>query len=231
VKDNLGKILKVVAIVFMGLTAAMNILGGIGTVCAAFLTKQYPPMWALLDYQWLYQIIMIVTIALGLAGVWATIKLTKGGETVYRNAVILLGAGTAVGAVQVIASLALRGKAVPANMKLYINALTLILFLLFRLPGIRERVSFTKGDDQKAQSIASGLTAILTGALVLSTAIWVGGSHVHEGFNWVMVLREPLLGGGAALLGIGLFSCLRLVFRMHNQELNLRNRDRLHQSG
>jgi hypothetical protein len=217
VNDTLSKILKIVAIVFMGLTAAMNILGGIGTVCAAFLTKQYPPMWALLDYQWLYQIVMIVTIGLGLGGVWATIKLIKGGETAYRNAVILLAAGTVVGAVQVIASLALRGKAVPANMKLYINALTLVLFLLLRLPGIRERVNFKTGDDHGAQSVASGLTAIVTGALVLSTAIWVGGSHVHAGFNWVMVLREPLIGCGVGLVAMGLWNFLRCAVQLQNE--------------
>jgi hypothetical protein len=67
-KDHLGKTITVVAIVFMGLTAAMNILGGIGTVCAAFLTKQFPSMLELLDYQWLYQIVMIVTIAWGWRG-------------------------------------------------------------------------------------------------------------------------------------------------------------------
>lgn len=226
-KDNLGKILKIVAIVFMGLTAAMNILGGIGTVCAAFLTKQFPPMWALLDYQWLYQVVMLVTIALGLAGVWATIKLIQGGESAYRNAVILLAAGTVVGAVQVIASLALRGKAVPANMKLYINALTLILFLLLHLPGIRNRVDFTQDDDQGVQSLASGITAILTGALVLTTALWVGASHLHEGFNWVMVLREPLIGVGAALVGIGLVSLARLALGKRDEGLHPVRRNRM----
>jgi hypothetical protein len=222
-KDNLGKVLMIVAIVFMGLTSAMNILGGIGTVCAAFLTKQYPPMWVLLDYRWLYQIVMIVTIALGIGGVWATIKLIRGGEKAYRNAVTLLVAGTAVGAVQVIASLALRGKAVPANMKLYINALTLILFLLLRLPGIRERVNFEKEADQGVQGVASGLTAILAGSLVLSTAFWVGGSHIHEGFNWVTVLRGPLLGSGAALVAMGSFSILKYAIQSSRETPRLYN--------
>jgi len=78
--DKTGKTLRIIAIIFMGLAAAMNLLGGIGTVCAAFLTKQFPPMWALLDYQWLYQVLMIVTIIIGIAGVWGTIILTKGKE-------------------------------------------------------------------------------------------------------------------------------------------------------
>lgn len=216
-KDTSGKIIKVIAIILMCLTSAMNILGGIGTVCAAFLTKQYPPMWALMDYQWLYQIVMIVTIMLGLVGVWVTIKLIQGGESAYQNAVILLAAGTVVGAVQVFASLALRGKAVPANMKLYINVLTLILFLLLRLPGIRARVNFSKTTDGSTQNLASGMTAILTGGLVLSTAIWVGGSHVHEGYNWVKVLREPLIGSGTVLLGMGLFSFIKYTVRLSKE--------------
>jgi hypothetical protein len=76
--DKTGRTLRIIAIIFMGLTAAMNILGGIGTVCAAFLTKQFPPMWALLEYQWLYQSLMITTIIVGIAGVWATIVLIRG---------------------------------------------------------------------------------------------------------------------------------------------------------
>jgi len=95
--DKSGRTLRIIAIVFMGLTAAMNILGGIGTVCAAFLTKQFPPMWALLDYQWLYQSLMIATIIVGIAGVWATIVLIRGRATAYRNALIVLVIGTILG--------------------------------------------------------------------------------------------------------------------------------------
>ena len=67
-RDKTGNTLRTIAIVGMGLTATMNIVGGIGTVCAAFLTKDFPPMWSLLEYQWLYQVLMIVTILLGLGG-------------------------------------------------------------------------------------------------------------------------------------------------------------------
>ena len=72
----------------------MNLPGGIGTVCAAFLTAKYPPMWPLLDYQWLYQTLMIVTIVIGLLCIWSTIALARGGKRNYRNALILLVIGT-----------------------------------------------------------------------------------------------------------------------------------------
>ena len=87
--------LKIFAIVFMGLTAAMNVLGGSGTICAAFLTKQFPPMWVFIDYQWLYQTLMITTILTGIAGIWAIFKLGKRKENAYRNAVIILAVGIA----------------------------------------------------------------------------------------------------------------------------------------
>jgi hypothetical protein len=200
-QDNLGKILKVVGIIFMGLTGAMNLLGGIGTVCAAFLTENFPSMMALWDYRWLYQSLMIVTILVGLGGIWVTIRLAKGGDNVYRNALILLVTGTVVGAVHYYASMALRGSAAPANMKLYINIFTLLLFLALKIPGISERVNFDRSADDTVGKMAAGLTAIMIGMLVISTSLWVGNSHVFEGVNWTHVLKEFLAGSGLGSSG------------------------------
>jgi hypothetical protein len=66
--NNSSKAIRGTAISLMALKAAFNILGGIGTTCAAFLTEQFESMAAILDYQWLYQGFVIVTIAIGLAG-------------------------------------------------------------------------------------------------------------------------------------------------------------------
>jgi hypothetical protein len=71
-KDRFPQVLRVIAIVLMGLVAAFDILGAIGTVCAAFFTKDFPPLWPFLDYQWIYQIFVFVTLAFGFAGVWVT---------------------------------------------------------------------------------------------------------------------------------------------------------------
>jgi hypothetical protein len=201
--DKTGKALRIVAIVLMAIAGAMNILGGVGTVCAAFLTKQFPPMWPLLDYQWLYQAIMIITIILGGANIWSVVRLSRGGRHAYRNALILLGVGTLVGAVHVFASLALRGKAVPANMKLYSNALALLFFLLIGIPGLRQRVGFSGPTDTSTRTTAGGMAAIIAGMLVLTTSLWVGSSHIFEGNNWTDVLRTPLLACGLALLAGG----------------------------
>lgn len=109
-KNTLGKILKIVAIVFMGLTAAMNLLGGVGTVCAAFLTENFESMAPLLPYQWLYQPLMILTILTAIAGGWVTIRLIGGGERARRNALIVLIIGSVLATIHVVASLAIRGR-------------------------------------------------------------------------------------------------------------------------
>ena len=201
--DPLGKVLRVVAIIFMGLTGAMNLLGGIGTACAAFLTEQYPSMAAFLDYQWLYQGLMIVTIVIGLGGIWVTILLAKGGGDAYRNALILLVIGTVVGAVHYYASMALRGSAAPANMKLYINIITLLLFLMLKIPGIRERVDFDRPTDDGVGQTAAGLTAMIIGFVVISTSLWVGSSHIFEGVNWTHVIKDFLTVSGLTSIGMG----------------------------
>jgi len=204
--DKQSQALRTAAIVLAGMTAAMNVLGGVGTSCAAFFTRDFPPMWALYDYRWLYQALVVTTTLLGIAGVWATIGLSRGKKNALRNILILLVIGTILGGIQMYASLALRGKALPANVKFYLNALTLLVFLVYRLPGIRDRVDFSKSGDGADRTTAGGLAAIAAACIVLSTASWAGPSHTFQGENWVHLLQTPLnvLGAILAVVGLGL---------------------------
>jgi hypothetical protein len=213
---TIGKILWIVAIIFMGLTAVMNLLGGTGTVCAAFLTANFPSMAELMDYRWLYQLLMIVTVVIGVANVWVLIGLIRKREKSYRNALIVLVAGTIVAGIQVYASLALRGKAVPANIKLYTNAITLLLFLILKAPGIREWIDFTAPASSTEEATTAGMVTIVSGMVILTVFSWAGSSHTYMGENWVEVLRTPLiLSGGVLLLsGLGfLIHALRQVLQ------------------
>ena len=219
--NTIGKILWVVAIIFMGLTAVMNLLGGIGTVCAAFLTENYPSMSQIIDYRWLYQLLMIVTVVIGFSNVWVLIGLIRKREKSYRNALIVLIAGTIVAGVQVYASLALRGKAVPANMKLYTNMITLVLFLIFKAPGIREWVDFTSPATGVEESTAAAMVSMISGIVILTIFSWAGSSHTYMGENWVDVLQAPLIlsGGFLLLSGVGfLLQVIRIVFRHELRE-------------
>ena len=207
-EDKTAKNLRTGAIVLMGLTATMNIAGGIGTTCAAFLTRDFPPMWSLYDYRLLYQIFVVVTTLIGIANVWVTVGLVRGRKNVVRNALITLILGTIVGAVHVIASEILREKSVPANFVLYANILTLLVFLVLSTPNYRDRVNFSDPGDAGTQSTASGLAAIMAGVLLLSVPMMVGSSHIYQGNNWVDVLGTTISVGGGLLIGGGL---LRLI--------------------
>ncbi len=202
----LGKILRIIAIIFLGLSSLMNVLGGVGTTCAAFFTENYPSMMALIDFRWLYQAFVIFTLLIGVAGVWVTITLVRGRANAYPNALIVLVLGTLVGGIHYYASQALRGSAAPANMVFYINVLTLILFLILGIPGLREKVDFSKSDNKTEKSLAGGLAAILAGIVMITTVIWAGPTHTYQGENWVLLLIAPLIIFGTLLnlLGIGL---------------------------
>jgi hypothetical protein len=211
--DRQGTTLRMTAIILMGATAAMNIVGGIGTVCAAFLTKEFPMLWSLYDYRWLYQIVMIVTIIIGVAGVWLTITLSRGRKNTFRNSLILLVLGTIVAGTQVYASMSLRGKAVPANFKLYANAITLIVFLFLLIPKYRAQAGFDQEGSASSSNMAKGLAAIVGGIIVFTTQIWVGTSHTFDGHNWVEVLATPLTISGALLILLGIGSFLKPLIR------------------
>jgi len=217
-----GKILRILAIIFMGLTAAMNLLGGAGTSCAAFSNSvAYRLAFRdLLDYRWLYQGLVITTVIIGLVGIWAAIKLVRGGPSVYRNALIVLVIGSILGGIQYYASLSLRGAAAPANMKFYINAITLIYFLILGIPGIREKVDFSSmGNDKAEKAAVSGMAAILAGTVILTVFTWAGPSHTFNGENWVYVFYTPLMVSGT-LLGIsGIASLLWSAREIFHQEV------------
>lgn len=140
--DRTEKILRTIGILFFGLATVMNLHGGIGTSCAAFLTENYPSFSALIiqGRQWLYQGLVVGTVVIALVGISVLIELIRGGKKSFRHALIVLMIGTILAGIQYFSSLQLFGKAAPANVKFYINLITLIIFLIYLIPGIRDRV-------------------------------------------------------------------------------------------
>jgi len=218
--DKSGKILRIVAIIMMALTAAMNVLGGAGTSCAAFSNNVGYRMAFkdLMDYRWLYQGLVITTVLIGLVGIWATVKLVRGGPKVYRNALIILAIGTVLAGIQYFASMTLRGKATPANVKFYINILTLVVFLLFRIPAIWEKVDFSKSSSKAENAAVSGVAAILTGIITLTIFGWAGPTHTFFGENWVYVFYTPLIISGTLLVGGGAIALIWAAKEIIRQE-------------
>lgn len=209
------KKLKVVAIILLGMTAAMNLLGGAGTYCAAFSNNIGYRMAfkAIMDYRWIYQIVMVTTILTGIAGVMALVNLIKGKPGVYRFTMIVLIIGTLLGGTQFFASTILRGKATPANVKFFTNLATLIFFLIMGLPGIKDKVDFSKPSEKSEMNSAGGLVAFLAGITTLTIFAWAGPSHTFFGENWVFVFEWPLVVIGTALILGGFLVVLREVLK------------------
>ena len=202
----MGKLLRIIAIILMGLTAVMNLLGGAGTSCAAFSSnpEYISAFQELMDYRWVYQALVVTTVLIGIAGVWMTVRLVRGGGNMYRDTLIVLVVGTVLAGVHFYASTALRGKAAPANMKFYINVITLIVFLLLGLPGIREKVDFSRSGGKGEAAAAAGMAALLAGIVTLTVFGWAGPTHTFGGENWVYVFYTPLMIGGVVLTAGGL---------------------------
>lgn len=197
-----AKFLRFAGIVLMGLTAGFTLLGGAGTSCVAFNPTGFSESMALLaPMQWLYILFVLVGVALGVLGIRATVMLVKGREKAYRDALVVLLAGVVVGVIHIAVSRALRGKSMPVDAVVYMTVLTLVVFLLFRIPAIWQAVDFSKGSP-RANRPAGGAAAIILGALALTIPVWMGPTHTWGGVNYADAFNTVMtLAGAAGILG------------------------------
>lgn len=201
-------IFRLVILIFLGLAALMNLAGGIGTSCVAFNLESYPPFSGIAGYELLYQFIVIATTIIALVGFWAIVQMARGKKNSYRNALIILIIGTVLGGIHMGASLSLLGKAVPANVKFYINLATLIILLSLNLPGLQKHKQYFENGQSNDKSSGIGVTTIIAGLVVLTMPLWAGPSHTFQGNNLVYVLGTEIKISGMLLVltGIGLLS-------------------------
>jgi hypothetical protein len=214
------KIIRICAIVLMGLTVAFTLLGGIGSTCAAFLTENFAAMSPLLPYKWLYQLLVIVSVAIGLWGIRALVGLVKGKTWAYRETMLVLILGGLTALIQIIASRSLRGVSMPTDVRLYLTFLTLFLFLILRIPGIWEKVNFyhQKGNTT---DMAGGLAAISLGMMILTVHLWAGPSHTFDGFNYANVWSLQLTAAGWTLTLLGVAWMAKSVAHISSVETPL----------
>jgi hypothetical protein len=199
----IAKSLRFTGIVLMALTAGFTLLGGIGSSCVAINPTGFgESMASLAPFQWLYILFVLAGIALGVLGIRATILLVRGADRSYRNAVYILVAGTIVGAIHILVSRALRGKSMPVDAVVYATVLTLLVFLLFRIPSIWQMVDFTKG-SLKSNRPAGGVAAILLGLLSLTIQNTMGATHSWNGVNYAAAFDLMMTGIGVACLLFG----------------------------
>jgi len=204
----LGKILRVVAIVLLGLTAAFNLMGGAGSSCIALAAEKYGEDWAaLIPYKWLYQLLILATLAAAIYGVIVLIRLIKGRKGSYNQVILSLVLVCIPTIIQIAASRSLRGASQPNDMRLYITLFTLVVLLILRTPAIFQQIGFERGAKGGAGSATGGLAAISTGLLALSVQFWAGSTHTWDGVNYadawhlqIAVIGWLLTVGGMLLL-------------------------------
>ncbi len=205
-ESSLAKVLRFVGILFMALTAATTILAGVGTTCVAFNPTGYgPKMAAIAPFQWLYILYVILHVAVGVLGVRAIVMLAKGKKDSYKAALIALVAGTVVGIAHIISSRALRGSSMPVDPIVYITVITLVIFLIFRIPSIWSGVDYSKAPRKEGKK-TGGAAAIVTGAVCLTIQFFMAGTHTIGGINYADAFHATMtiVGSALVLFGVGL---------------------------
>jgi hypothetical protein len=201
-----AKLLRIIGIVLMSLTAAFTLLGGAGTTCVALNPTGFGDTFApIAKFQWLYILFVLVTVAIGVMGVRAVVLLSKGRQNAYRYAMIALVSGTVVGAIHMAFSRALRGgSSMPVDMVVYTTVLTLVAFLLFRIPTIWQGVNFEKpADEKKTGKQAAAIALGLTGLLTMTIQFLMAPTHTIGGINYANVWHTALTLVGLSLIVIG----------------------------
>lgn len=213
-----SKILRTVGIVLFALAAVFNLLGGVGTSCVALNPTGWSESMAkLAPYQWLYILLMIGATVVAIWGIVVTFSLVRGRRNAYRDALWVLMLSGILAGVQTYASIALRGKGAPQNMRFYITTFVLVVFLVLRLPPVWRLINGFVGGGKGRWQTPTGLAAFVGGLVVLTTPLWAMPTHMGpDGANWVNVLRTPLLISGVllALSGAGLLGYVGRVARL-----------------
>jgi hypothetical protein len=199
----MAKVLRFIGIALMALTSLFTILGGAGTTCVALAAENYPSMAGIAPYKWLYVIFVITTIAAGVMMGRATLMLIKRSPNAYRATIISLVAGILVGLIHMLVSRSLRGSSMPVDAVVYTAVLTLVVFLLLKIPGVWAKVDFSKaptGDNETA----GGAAAIISGILAFTIQYWMAPTHTLSGINYGDAFHTSMaiIGWGLVVTGI-----------------------------
>lgn len=198
----IAKVLRFFGILFMSLTAGFTILGGAGTTCAALLPTKWDSMAPLAKMQWLYILYVIVTIAIGVFGIRAVVKLVKGHKDAYKTTLITLIAGVLVGGLHIFTSRMLRGSSMPVDAVVYMTVLTLVIFLILRIPPIWRGVDYSKA-PKKEKKKSAGAASIVVAIFCLTIPLFMASTHTWNGINYSNAYNTAMLLSAATCFVVG----------------------------
>ncbi len=199
-----AKVLRLVGIILMSLAAVFTIMGGAGTSCVAINPKGFGGGFSgIAPYQGLYILFVVVTLAFGVMGARAVLLLIRNRSNSYRYALIALVGGTIIGVIHMLVSRRLRGSSMPVDMVTYTNILTLVIVLVFRIPGLWANIGYGRPLRSNTGGMAGGLSAIVGGAICLTMQYWMAPTHTIAGVNFADVWHAQLQVIGWALVAAG----------------------------
>lgn len=211
----MSKVLRWIGIILMGLTAAFTIMGGAGTTCVALAAETFDSMVEIAPYKWLYMIFVITTIAAGVMMARAMVFLVKRKPNAYRDTIISLIAGIVIGVIHMVVSRNLRGSSMPVDAVTYTAVLTLIIFLIFKIPFIWAKVDYTQAPKGNNET-AGGAAAIMSGGLAFTIQYLMASTHtMNGGINYGDAFHTSMtiVGWGLVLFGLGLIVIPRVNAR------------------
>ncbi len=187
-KRDFSTKMQLLIILMMAMASVFSFVAGVGTSCVAFgmqnLGDFYKPI---LPFQGIYETITIVTILVGLIGSYITYAFMRGKKFAYISAIITLFIGFIFGVIHVYLSSTYLGSGVPANVRVYLDAFTIILLLLIRHPNIWSRIDLSKPmlKNRKTSKNTIGTAFIVIGLSFLCSPLYVSSSHIIGGYNYI----------------------------------------------
>jgi hypothetical protein len=169
-------------------------------------------MAAITPYKWLYVIFVIATIAAGVMMARALVMLVKRKPKAYRDTLISLIAGIVIGVIHMAVSRNLRGSSMPVDAVTYSAVLTLIVFLLFKIPGVWAKVDFTHAEPGDNET-AGGAAAISSGLLAFSIQYLMASTHTINGINYGDAFHTSMTITGWSLILAGIIIWGRVYLR------------------
>jgi len=215
---NISSRVQLLVVVMMALVAAMSLTSGVGTTCVAWGAEKFKAFEMLSAYSSTYQAIVIGTLIVGLAASVITYAFVRGEKWSYITAVITVVIGLIIGIWHVDTSMTARGSATPANVRVYIDALALIVLLVIRMPKIWNKIDLTKPMIKKKKSFNNpiGVAFTFVGLGLVTTPLYASPSHTVDGINYVEYLLPELYiyGGISLFVGLGLILMTKLDLRI-----------------
>ncbi|MEW5942177.1 MAG: hypothetical protein AB1750_21125, partial [Chloroflexota bacterium] len=105
----------------------------------------------------------------------------------------------------------------PVDAVVYTTVLTLVIFLLFKIPFIWQGVDFTKG-NAKSNKSAGGAAAILLGIMTLTIQYTMASTHTWDGVNYADAFNAAMTGFGMGWL---LFGAMLFLPRRKERRVSL----------